>query len=612
MELNPGPGQTPVHFEDHCLSIFHGNIRSLRNKVDYTFCISNIIEDYDIVFITETHLDKLVLDKNIHFSGYDIPVRKDRNSDGGGIIMYYKTHVNIKRRVDLENPFVECMWFKLKTKLQNILINIIYRSERQSHRRFWDFFDAMLKNAMEESNHLICMGDLNKNFLNLPSNINDLISINGLFNAIHQPTHFDSRTGSSSLLDPILITDSDTMHIDISISDHDGTYITIRSGYSNSKSFKRLIWDYKKGDYNIMKQKSLEFDWDALIKREPDIDKACINFTNVILPVSEECIPRREVTIRCNDKIWFDSNIRREIRKRDRFRRKYLKLKTALSQTIFKQQRNRVNNLKKQLKEKFYTNINENLNELETINSKTYWKTINTLLKGESTMNDIPPIQDPKNNYCLSYEGKEKADVLNKYFCSITNLVDENQTLPDFDDRGGNVLETIWVREEEIIDKISILDSNKATGPDKISNKMIISIKNEIVKPLCLLFSKSLRLKKYPRSWKIAHVIPLFKNGDKSLPSNYRPVSLLSCVSKIFEKIVFKNIFNHLHKNKLLCKFQSGFIPGLSITHQLLEIYHTILTALDSKFFTSITFADVSKAFDPVWIITIKIRKIWH
>jgi hypothetical protein len=74
------------------------------------------------------------------------------------------------------------------------------------------------------------------------------------------------------------------------------------------------------------------------------------------------------------------------------------------------------------------------------------------------------------------------------------------------------------------------------------------------------------------------------------------------CISKIFEKIVFKNIFNHLHKNILLCKFQSGFIPDLSNTHQLLEIYHTILTALDSKCFTSITFADVSKAFDRVWI----------
>ena len=60
VELNPGPGETPVNIEDHCLSIFHGNIRSLRNKVYY---ISNIIEDYDIVFFTETHLDKLVLDK---------------------------------------------------------------------------------------------------------------------------------------------------------------------------------------------------------------------------------------------------------------------------------------------------------------------------------------------------------------------------------------------------------------------------------------------------------------------------------------------------------------------------------------------------------------------
>jgi hypothetical protein len=100
-------------------------------------------------------LDKLVLDTNIHFSGYDIPVQKDRNSDGDGIIMYYKTHVNIKRRVDLKNPLVECTWFELKTKLQNILINLIYRSERQSHHRFWDFFDAMLKNAMED-NTLLC------------------------------------------------------------------------------------------------------------------------------------------------------------------------------------------------------------------------------------------------------------------------------------------------------------------------------------------------------------------------------------------------------------------------------------------------------------------------
>jgi hypothetical protein len=96
------------------------------------------------------------------------------------------------------------------------------------------------------------------------------------------------------------------------------------------------------------------------------------------------------------------------------------------------------------------------------------------------------------------------------------------------------VFENIWMREKEIVDIISILDSNKATAPDKISNKMIISINNQIAKPLCLLFNKFVRLNKYPRSWKTAHVIPLFKNGNKSLPSSYRPVSLLSCISKIF------------------------------------------------------------------------------
>ena len=72
-----------------------------------------------------------------------------------------------------------------------------------------------------------------------------------------------------------------------------------------------------------------------LIKREPDIDKACINFTNVILSVSEECILRREVTIRCNDKIWFTSIIRREIRKRDRFCRKILKIQDCIISNYF-------------------------------------------------------------------------------------------------------------------------------------------------------------------------------------------------------------------------------------------------------------------------------------
>ncbi|CAG2217259.1 unnamed protein product [Mytilus edulis] len=248
VESNPGPA---VDISDQSLSIFHCNIRSLRNKLDY---ISNVIEEFDIVFFTETHLAPFITNDKIALPEFETPIRKDRNSDGGGVIMYYKSNINIKRRLDLEHDSLEIMWFELKTKLHVILINITYRSERFSPSNFWSLYDMMLKRALDETNHIICLGDLNKNFLlNLPNCISDILSINGLFNTISDATHFDSRTGSLSLLDPILITDSiqfiDSSIIPINrdISDHEGTYITVRSGFSNSKSFKRTIWDYKRG-----------------------------------------------------------------------------------------------------------------------------------------------------------------------------------------------------------------------------------------------------------------------------------------------------------------------------------------------------------------------------
>ena len=193
--------------------------------------------------------------------GFETPIRKDRNANGGGITMYYKSFINIKRRTDLEHDQVESMWFELKTKLRTILININYRSERQSSVYFWQYFDMMLRRALDENNNIICLGDLNKNFMSdIPSNVKDIISINGLINIIEKPTHFDTRTGNTSLLDPILVTDSipiidsDTMPIDRGVSDHDGTYVTIDCGFTSNRTYKRTVWDYKHGDFDLMNQ----------------------------------------------------------------------------------------------------------------------------------------------------------------------------------------------------------------------------------------------------------------------------------------------------------------------------------------------------------------------
>jgi hypothetical protein len=132
----------------------------------------------------------------------------------------------------------------------------------------------------------------------------------------------------------------------------------------------------------------------------------------------------------------------------------------------------------------------DNLDELKSANGKLYWRTTNMLIKNESPSNETPPLSDPQNDFKLSYESIEKAEILNKYFCSISNLNDENKVLPDFDCRCLDVLCDIEVCEQDVIDIISTLNVEKAVGHDIISNRMLLAVKNEIAKPLSMLFNR--------------------------------------------------------------------------------------------------------------------------
>ena len=105
----------------------------------------------------------------------------------------------------------------------------------------------------------------------------------------------------------------------------------------------------------------------------------------------------------------------------------------------------------------------------------------------------------------------------------------------------------------------------------------------------------------FPDCWKIANVVPIFKKGDKASAANYRPVSLLSCCGKLFERLVFKYMYNFFLDNNLLYKYQSGFLPNHSTTFQLIDIFHHICQSFDNKQFSCMVFCDISKAFDRVW-----------
>ena len=136
-----------------------------------------------------------------------------------------------------------------------------------------------------------------------------------------------------------------------------------------------------------------------------------------------------------------------------------------------------------------------------------------------------------------------------------------------------------------------------------LSISMIKISDAEIVIPLCLIYEKSLATGKFPEIWKKANVLLIHKKESRQVKNNYKPISLLSICGKIFEKLIFDCIYEHLTDNQLITPNQSGFRPGDSTIYQLLYITHSIHTAFEeySSRETRAVFLDISKAFDKVW-----------
>ena len=195
---------------------------------------------------------------------------------------------------------------------------------------------------------------------------------------------------------------------------------------------------------------------------------------------------------------------------------------------------------------------------------------------------------------------RSKAEAFNDFFLSHASIDTSNAKLPE-DSNFEIRLDSIVASEQEILDLIKSLDTTKATGPDGIGPRLLYEAGYTIVPSLTKLINLCLSSAQVPQMWKHANVMPLFKKGDSSKLNNYRPVSLLSCTSKILECIVFKTVFNYLRDNNILTSHQSGFQPGDSTVNQLAYLYHVFSHALDRKKDVRIVFCDISKAFDRVW-----------
>ncbi len=194
-----------------------------------------------------------------------------------------------------------------------------------------------------------------------------------------------------------------------------------------------------------------------------------------------------------------------------------------------------------------------------------------------------------------------RANMFNKFLVSQSTLDDSQTELP-YDKINPKVLiEQKIILPEEVYKTLVNLDISKSTGPDGISNKLLREAAVPISKPLCHLLNYSLSTGYFPEVWKTAHVIPIHKRDNHMLCNNYMPISLLCCISKVLETLLFKHIYNFLKANGLLKTNQSRFTPGDNTINQQINICNKIHCQLDNNDQILAIFLDLSKAFDKVW-----------
>ena len=210
-------------------------------------------------------------------------------------------------------------------------------------------------------------------------------------------------------------------------------------------------------------------------------------------------------------------------------------------------------------------------------NAKKFWSTMKKLNNSSSS---IPTLL---HNNSTASSDKEKASMLNQFFSNCFNRSEPPLDTSDIDQMRVHpdlCPPELLCSEEEILELLQALDTNKASGPDGIAARMLKSTASIIVPSLKTLFNYSVVNGVVPDEWKSSNIVPISKSSNRARASNYRPISLLSILSKLLEKHVYNLIYKHVELFCLLSPNQWGFLPGKSAGSALLAVtdeWHQIL-----------------------------------
>ena len=233
----------------------------------------------------------------------------------------------------------------------------------------------------------------------------------------------------------------------------------------------------------------------------------------------------------------------------------------------------------------------------QKLGSCDFWQIANSVLSKDKSA--IPPLF---NGPEVLSSASDKAKLFAENFSLNSNLDDSCVSLPVFPSITNLKLRNISVPPKMVGKAVMNLDLSKACGPHCIPVVVLKNCEPELSYISAELFNKCLKESCFPDCWKVSSVVPVFKNvGKSSTAKNGRPVSLLSVVSKVFEKLVNNRIVDHLEKCGLFSDFQYGFRSCQSTADLLTVVSDRIARAFNRSGATQGVVLDISKAFDRVW-----------
>lgn len=552
---------------------------------------------YDIVAVTETWANCVDRDFKAEFDigGYTLFNRDRVGRRGGGIMIYCNKEISCEEiELEYNNPNFEILALKIKSKNSFFNFVTIYRPPNQSHETDAAFYRTLTELTREDC---VLLGDFNvaeytqMNVIQsqAASDLSRFVDDNFLLQSVDGPTR------GNNVLDLVFSSQEDmiqNLHIGENLATSDHRIITFHININTERSTKNhFVPDFRRADFEGFRNELEMIDWNNLFS-ENDAEFNWTIIKEKLKNIEHKYIPTK-LKRNNNNPNWFNREIKDLIHSRDRAHKANTRDPTEINKENYQNLKRQVKRNIKVAKRNFEKSIADNSKR----DPKRFYSYVS---RKKSVKETIGPIENSNGEKVTN--AKEIASVLNKFFVSVFTheLTDSPNPAVIREFQENEKLTDININEIDLTAYIDNINNNKTPGPDDIYPRELKELKNALINPLSKVFNDSLSTGKVPADFKIANVTPIFKKGDKSLPSNYRPISLTSIAGKLLESVIRDKIVEHLNNFNLIRDSQHGFRRNRSCLTNLLQFYNKVIEDYDENSAADVIYLDFRKAFDTV------------